>query len=354
MRRCPECQTENEAFFRFCIACGADLDALVEQAPSPQAAPEPRISRDKTSTPQVGERVGDAASQALAQAQAAARVQIPKTHSLKDGAPPAAPRPPVPRPPGVMAPVVPPAKVQVSDRLRPLAPPTLRASQEQERQTTELEAAPGAKAQLVLITDAGDDGRRIPLHEGVTSLGRQGTHIAFEGDEFLAKHHLDLHFHDGDLILNPHRSTNGVYVQIKDQIELQHADFFRIGQQLLVFELIDALRDHGSQGSTQIIGSPMPQGIWGRLSQVITPQARGTVYLLGGERIELGREIGDITFPKDGFVSGIHAQICVQDDRFFLADLDSSNGTYIRLNQQHRLRNGTLVLAGQQLFRIEM
>ena len=69
--------------------------------------------------------------------------------------------------------------------------------------------------------------------------------------------------------------------------------------------------------------------------------------------IYLGRDRGQITFPKDGYVSGCHAVVARRDGRVFLKDLGSSNGTYVRLKEEVALNDGDHLLIGQQLLRVE-
>ena len=67
----------------------------------------------------------------------------------------------------------------------------------------------------------------------------------------------------------------------------------------------------------------------------------------------LGRERGDILFPEDGYVSGTHARISLSDGQVILSDLGSSNGTFLRLRHERTIPNGSFILMGQQLFRVE-
>ena len=68
----------------------------------------------------------------------------------------------------------------------------------------------------------------------------------------------------------------------------------------------------------------------------------------------LGRERGDILFPEDGYVSGLHCQLALGNSKLTLTDVGSSNGSYVRLNGPRTVRNGDFVLLGQQLFRIHV
>ena len=67
----------------------------------------------------------------------------------------------------------------------------------------------------------------------------------------------------------------------------------------------------------------------------------------------VGRERGDILFPEDGYVSGTHAQITLREGQIFLSDLGSSNGTFARIRGARVIQAGSLLLLGQQLFRVQ-
>lgn len=402
MRTCPFCSTENEAFFRFCLGCGADLDealgqveeaevAVTAATPPPQRPPrgadtvtdlapvrpeppprppspptppatarpkapqggaqgedEARPTSDRAKTFEGAQaKIQDAALHAVGQAQLdLAKRQPTHVSSAREekaegptkrggGAPDVAP--PMPR----RAPGEPPTQPRTDSKRQPRPEPT--------------KAADGAR--LVVILEDGTDGSVLELLAGPTLIGREGADISFPHDDFLARHHAEFRRVGDDLMLRPLESTNGVFVQVHQEIELGSGDVFRIGQQLLCFELLsvvaaDLVED--PQGQAIPLGSPTPEGAWGRLGQLIAPDTMGSVYLLGGTEVYLGRERGDITFPGDGFVSGLHAQISFRGGRCFLKDLGSSNGTYLRLAQPVAVKRGTLVLAGQQLFRVEL
>ncbi|MFO0744060.1 MAG: FHA domain-containing protein [Myxococcota bacterium] len=220
-----------------------------------------------------------------------------------------------------------------------------------------VDARPTVRAQLVIILEDGTDGAKLDLAAETSVLGREGADINFPHDDFLAPRHAEFFFKNGTLFLKPLKSTNGVFLQVHQEVELESGDVFRIGQQLLNFESLALVTAEQpvveTKDQTMRLGSPIPEGAWGRLGQLIAPDTMGSVYLLGGTEVYLGRERGDITFPGDGFVSGLHAVIAQRATRFFLKDLGSSNGTYLRLTKAMPVRRGMLVLAGQQLFRVE-
>ena len=146
-----------------------------------------------------------------------------------------------------------------------------------------------------------------------------------------------------------YNSLNGVYVKLTDEEEIYDGDVFRIGQELMRFDAIPAPQplDDG----TEILGSPNP-GYWGRLAVIVGQEQDGSAFPLFGDAVVLGRERGDLVFPEDGYVSGTHARVAMRDGRYYLSDLNSSNGTFLRIRGERVIRSGSLVLMGQQLFRV--
>jgi hypothetical protein len=106
-------------------------------------------------------------------------------------------------------------------------------------------------------------------------------------------------------------------------------------------------------GGTQTWGSPDP-GYRFRLVQMLEGGVRGAAFpLKDGENL-LGREVGDLSFPTDGFVSGRHALLTVRQERLLVRDLGSSNGTFVRVIAPSFVEHGDQFLIGRQLLRVEL
>ena len=212
-------------------------------------------------------------------------------------------------------------------------------------------------AELVLIGEDGSDGRRFSVFDGITSIGRTGTDIAVPDDAYLSAVHAEVLAASGEMIVRDTGTINGTFLRITEPVAVEHGDTFRIGQELLRFEAIDQLpievASSGNDG-VEVIGAPLPEDAWGRLVQVVLPDVDGNAYLLRGRFVTLGRERGDIVFPEDGYVSGRHASLARRRDALYLEDLESSNGTYIRLKTDTAVYEGDLLLMGQQLFRVQL
>jgi pSer/pThr/pTyr-binding forkhead associated (FHA) protein len=208
-------------------------------------------------------------------------------------------------------------------------------------------AAP--RGRLVLIRPDGTEGGTHPLHDGETLIGRgQGT--LFEADAYLSPRHAEFTSTANGLVVRDLRSLNGVFLKISGDEALESGDIFRLGQELLRFEVISPPQP--LEDGTEIMGTPNP-GFWGRLSVIVGRDVDGSAFPLFGDAIVLGRERGDILFPEDGYVSGTHARISLVDGQVSLSDLGSSNGTFLRLRHERTIPSGSFILMGQQLFRVE-
>jgi pSer/pThr/pTyr-binding forkhead associated (FHA) protein len=79
----------------------------------------------------------------------------------------------------------------------------------------------------------------------------------------------------------------------------------------------------------------------------------GDSYPLVSKKLTIGRSRADITFPHDGFMSGLHARIVERDGHYYLVDENSRNGTFIRIDEEIELRPGDTIIVGKQVFRFE-
>jgi len=98
-------------------------------------------------------------------------------------------------------------------------------------------------------------------------------------------------------------------------------------------------------------GAPAPGP---RLIVVAQDGSPGRDYPLGGSQTDIGRTEGDIRLPNDPYVSPRHARIIRKDGRFFVRDLGSTNGVFVRLKSPSKLAHGDLVLIGLEVLRFEV
>jgi hypothetical protein len=231
------------------------------------------------------------------------------------------------------------------------APPAAQAPQPRTMFMAGTSAAPAAvpRGRLILSRPDGSEGGAHPLHEGENLIGR-GQAPLFDADAYLSPRHAEISVGPDGVTIRDLQSLNGIFLRITGDEALESGDIFRIGQELLRFEVISPPQP--LEDGTEVMGTPNP-GFWGRLSVIVGRDVDGSAFPLFGEAIVLGRERGDILFPEDGYVSGTHARISLRDERVYLTDLGSSNGTFLRLRHERAVAAGAFMLMGQQLFRLE-
>ena len=408
MITCSQCGRENEIFFKFCLGCGAELVAGAPSKPKPaartvsprkgparvrtglvsvsepaaepaeKAAPPAAAPRhDTVETPAVSEPEAPAA-EGVDTAEPAARPEVSEPAEAATEPPPAEAATESPaaeaatEPPAAEAATEPPA---AEDETRPCPscnkpveaghlfckscgtrmdqPPQPAEASVAVDQRTHVTAARMGK--LVLIRADRSDGAMFPLYEGINSFGRDETDISFPQDDFLAPRHLDVVVEPGRVRIQPYPTVNGTFYRIRSAVQLHSGDQFRIGQELLQLEFFTDVSEALNEDGTAPIGAALPETIWGRLLILVGSDTVASAFLLSGDEIVLGRETGHITFPRDGYVSGRHAALRrAADGRVTLVDLGSSNGTYYRTKSETTLASGDMLLAGQQLFRVQL
>ncbi|HEX3343731.1 MAG TPA: FHA domain-containing protein [Polyangiaceae bacterium] len=415
MSPCPLCGSSNQRGLRFCVTCGhllagasppaptavprgptgtADLSRTVPESPPrfssapppptptpPPIAPVRVVELGASPAPamqRLCSRCRGASEQAaqfcrfcgasLADAQA-----VPIQPSANPIA--AAPGPPAVAPPPVaarapVAPTAPPSAAPAAPVPAPLPPPASAVS------------AGTTRARLVLIARDGNEGPSYALGES-TDIGRSEGNIVIAEDRYISPRHARVAMRGGTFFVRDLESTNGVFVRIpfprggtkdgaadgrqpaqatdSEQV-LADQDLFLVGQQVLRFEVVKHA-DEGfgvaSENGTLLFGTPAAPR-YARLSQRTVEGVVRDVFHVKKTETVVGRESGDIVFSDDAFLSRRHAVVRVHGVNsvggarsFTLADLGSSNGTFLQVREEVRLRHGDHFRIGQQLFRFD-
>jgi pSer/pThr/pTyr-binding forkhead associated (FHA) protein len=211
---------------------------------------------------------------------------------------------------------------------------------------------------LIVIVEDGSEGASIELRGRQVDIGRDEGDIVLEGDPFLSPRHARLFRHEGAWYLRDLDSVNGVFRRLRESEPLRHGDRLLLGLEVLRYEALEHAEDglgQAMQHGVMVFGSPTTQRR-GRLCQRTTEGVTRDVYHLVGDETTLGREIGDIVFTSDPFMSRRHALVRWDDEleTFVLSDLSSSNGTYLAIREDVRLDDGDFVRLGQHLFRVDL
>lgn len=363
---CSRCSKENQDHYKFCLGCGAELPRESSK-PRSFSAPTPPGGSSSVGTGTKPPRPMQAAEAVAAVdpvAPVAIEADLTPIQAVRSE-PAAAALPPELAPLGEETAPCTNCGAQVPENFRfchvcghdlHAAPATNgRGDAPGERVSAPaVAAAPrpsAARARVVLIQPDGSEGEAFPLGEGATLIGR-GTGGIFANDAYLSPEHAEFRFEGDQLVVKDMESLNGIYVRVEPNvpIELFDGSVFRVGQEILRFEAPTA-PDPAPDG-TQLMGSPY-QGFLGRVCLVIGRETTGNCFPIPPQGIHLGRERGDVVFPEDGYVSGLHCRIHSEVGHIFLTDLGSSNGTFVRVLNESFVPKGTFVLMGQQLFRAD-
>lgn len=350
---CPRCSKENQDHYMFCLGCGTELKGagggpkpFKPSAAAPSAAPKPSAAAGGPARPGGGlARPGGAPAPAAAAPAGARRGS--DAPAAFGGAAAAAATP----------------DVLTCPRCSTSVPKAFRFCGSCGFDMTTVAAAPAAAAapgvvhdlptnpvRLVLIRPDGSEGESIAVTDDFI-VGRDAGG-PFAGDSYLSPRHARIHRGKTSYAIEDLGSLNGVYLRLERDVPepLFDGSVFRIGQEIIQFDAIPAPKK--GPNDEDILGSPDP-GFLGRISLVVGRNTYGNSYPVPPDGMHLGRERGDIIFPDDGYVSGLHCRIHAEHGQVYLTDVGSSNGSFIRLTRETPLRMGNLLLLGQQLFRIE-
>jgi len=208
------------------------------------------------------------------------------------------------------------------------------------------------KARLLLIRGDDMDGLSYHLKAEQHFVGRQGQ-IEFPDDVFVSPRHANLFYRDGKLVVRDEGSLNGIYFRIRGTVEIAAGDTFLVGEQLFRLDPAPVTSDSPDPDGTFFYSSPKYPSVF-RLNQILEGGCFGMTVCTRTNVLQIGREDGDLNFPGDVFMSAKHATVEMRDNKFYLTDHDSRNGTYVRIKAEQSLNHGDYLFIGRKLLRVEL
>jgi pSer/pThr/pTyr-binding forkhead associated (FHA) protein len=204
---------------------------------------------------------------------------------------------------------------------------------------------------LVLLRPGGVGNTVFNLSSGRTLCGRTPEAPLRIDDPFMSPRHAEFIRGDDGVRVADLSSANGIFLRVRGEAQLQAGDELRIGRQRVRLESSPRI-DPQSEGS-HIWGTPQP-GHRFRLVHLLEGGGTGDAMPIRDGEYLLGRESGGMTFPADPSVSSRHAVLAIQGENAMVRDLQSANGTFIRVRQEAVLQDGDLLLFGTQQLRFEL
>jgi pSer/pThr/pTyr-binding forkhead associated (FHA) protein len=209
-----------------------------------------------------------------------------------------------------------------------------------------------AKAKLILIRGEGMDGLSFHLKAEQHIVGRNGQ-LVFPDDAFVSPKHANFFYRDGKLVVRDEGSLNGVYVRVRGTVDVAPGDTFLAGEQLFRLDPTPRASDGQDNDGTYFYSSPKHPSPF-RLAQILQGGAIGMTVCARGTSLQIGREGGDLNFPVDLYMSGSHCRLEEHNGKFSLTDLNSRNGTYVRIKAERELGHGDYLFIGRKLLRVEL
>lgn len=379
---CPNCKQENADDYIYCLYCGSELRATPTVPPTPASEPIPLtnvVSKPPIpSSPEITNVQVMPWDQVIPNIPSTTKAsQAPTIPQKVEVVPPPIPQntPPVAYNPPPISSSTPVTQEKRCPQCNNVVPPGFRFcgfcgfqvggdqldSQAKGRTVFMQAVMPVEKPKPIfraqVIKTDGTSGPIYTLSTKETIFGRSKGLILLADDKYVSPLHGKFKLENDELFVVDENSLNGIYKKVVGEVELHSQDYFRIGKQLLRFDTVREIEEINFQrmeGDDSIqIGSTV-LNIWGRVVQILEGARVGETRLLVNNPVVIGREVGEIVYPYDGFMSSKHAQIEMRESRFYLKDLGSSNGTFIRIRGSEKLNNGDILLIGLSLIRIEI
>ena len=209
-----------------------------------------------------------------------------------------------------------------------------------------------------MLAPDGSVSRMLFLESERVDLGRSDGEIVLPNDCYLSGRHARFSFEAEGVSVRDLDSLNGIYLRLRNRTELRDGDWFLVGLQLIKFEQTAPDSRAGKPirvSNCSLFGSACSPR-YARLSEMTNDGLPRNVFFIGYDETILGREVGDIVFTGDPFMSRRHAALNRNPvtGSFALSDLGSSNGTFLRVHGKVELKAGDHLRIGQQLFRFDM
>jgi len=232
--------------------------------------------------------------------------------------------------------------VQGSESAPPAKPPT---PAPEPKPAPEPEPPPEPPKALFIIRLLLPDGDRksIPVADEPVTIGSGLDEVGLTGDPKLGKGEARVFCEDGELFIEPAEEASGIFRRILAEEELGRGDVVLIGDIAARFEPVDA--GTPVDGSVQVLGGGANTAC-GRVSFLRRDGTDGPIHDLPAGKTIVGRTDGHLNFPLDSRLSRRHVRFFASDQGVTIEDLDSRNGTYIRVRRRMRLRLGDALRVG--------
>lgn len=183
-------------------------------------------------------------------------------------------------------------------------------------------------------------------------IGADGA-IAIQNEKFCHRREAQIRWVKGRVWLHDLEHGNGVFLRIRQPVELEIGDEFIVGDQLLTIERNPDPNDGPGEGPTYFYSSPKWPSSF-RVVQIFEGGAKGACVVARGTTMQIGSAIGDFVFTADPLVDDQHCLVEEQAGAILLTDLDSRTGVFVRIKGEQELIAGDEVMVGRTRMALEI
>jgi hypothetical protein len=209
---------------------------------------------------------------------------------------------------------------------------------------------------LQLLDNNGQWRSWAPIGANGLNLGRSQGSAHFPFLSSMATRHVRFSYNGPQLRVEDLGSLNGVYLKVTKPVELHDGMRFRVGSQVIQFhrpEQTPPVEPARNPDGEEFLSTDLP--CLAVLVLVRPDNQPGLCFpITKTEPTRIGREgkLVEIALPRAEWVSSQHAQIRYADGRFFLEDLNSRNGTFIKISEPTEINSGDVLLVGRAFLRV--
>lgn len=182
-------------------------------------------------------------------------------------------------------------------------------------------------------------------------IGRAGA-IAVQNERFCHAREAQIRWQKGRIWLADLEAGNGVFLRIRQPVELEIGDEFMVGDQVLLIERNAEPNDGPGPGPTYFYSSPKWPSSF-RVVQLFEGGAKGACVVARGTTMQIGSAIGDFVFTADPLVEDQHCLVEEQAGSIVLSDLGSRTGVFVRIKGEQELLAGDEIIVGRTRMALE-
>lgn len=183
-------------------------------------------------------------------------------------------------------------------------------------------------------------------------IGADGA-IAIANEKFCHPREAQIRWVKGRVWLHDLEHGNGVFLRVRQAVELEIGDEFIVGDQLLMIDRNPDPNDGPGDGPTYFYSSPKWPSSF-RVVQLFEGGAKGACVVARGTTMQIGSAVGDFVFTADPLVDDQHCLVEEQAGAIVLTDLDSRSGVFVRIKGEQELVAGDEVMVGRTRLALEL